>query len=251
MNQHQRFYDWIASTPPLFKTVGPFANLQELDIEPFQLANYEGNPRLGFLYQHLCTELLSHCTRYSVELEELQINHASGKTLGAIDLILHNHQNNRREHWEVAIKFYLLHQGTWYGPNAHDQLDIKLARMLNHQLKMSSTKEFLSQHPEFEHVSEHLLMQGRLYINPFSEEKVPTECLGWTLDSKQITGKWCYQSQWALINEPLYDLDKAFWATGRQDYKHPIAKPSNRFIHAQTRGGQFWFVVPDHWPDDS
>ncbi|MEF1212931.1 DUF1853 domain-containing protein, partial [Vibrio alginolyticus] len=30
----------------------------------------------------------------------------------------------------------------------------------------------------------------------------------------------------------------------------PIEKPLDRFIHAQTEDGQFWFVVPDSWPGD-
>ena len=77
--------------------------------------DYRGNPRLGFIYQYLSTQLLISSGRYSLELEEFQINDTNGQTLGAIDLILKNHQTNMQEHWEVAIKFYLLHQGIWYG----------------------------------------------------------------------------------------------------------------------------------------
>lgn len=248
MDTLQRFYDWVHQTPSLFQLTPPFVELQRLDITPLAKHDYQGNPRLGFLYQHLCTKLLVNSSRYSLLAEEIQINSSSGQTLGAIDLILRNNQSQQNEHWEVAIKFYLLHQGTWYGPNAHDQLDKKLGRMLSHQLKMSSTQEFLKQYPEYNDLTEQLLIQGRLYINPFSPETVPQLCLGLLLNQSQITGYWCYQSQWEQVGEPLYELEKPLWAIGLEEFANPIDKPNGRFVHAQTESGQFWFVVPDTWP---
>ncbi|KJY85368.1 type II citrate synthase [Vibrio galatheae] len=248
MHSLQRFYDWISTTPPLFEPKPPFEELSSLTCPPYIDEQYQGNPRLGFIYQHLCTQLLKASDNYSLLEEEIQINKANGQTLGAIDLILHNHELQRNEHWEVAIKFYLLHQGTWYGPNAHDQLDKKLDRMLSHQLKMSNASEFLQQYPEYDQLSEHVLIQGRLYTNPFSPETIPDECLGLKLNQSQISGHWCYQSQWQQIGEPLYELDKPLWAIGRQAFSQPLDKPEGRFVHAQTRSGQFWFVVPDNWP---
>lgn len=249
MSTLERFYHWIHQTPSLFKLTPPFVELKALDITPMAPLEYKGNPRLGFVYQFLCTELLSSSNHYSLLEEEIQINNSSGQTLGAIDLILRNNYSQQDEHWEVAIKFYLLHQGIWYGPNAHDQLDKKLERMLSHQLKMSSSKEFREQYPKHSSLSENLLMQGRLYINPFSPESVPSECLGMALNPTQISGLWCYQSQWEQIGEPLYALDKPLWAVGLEKYERPIDKPNDRFIHAQTQSGQFWFVVPDRWPN--
>ncbi|MEF1256152.1 MULTISPECIES: DUF1853 family protein [unclassified Vibrio] len=251
MSQLERFYHWIAAAPSLFELKAPFESLEHLIPPPLEASEYRGNPRLGFLYQYLCTELLKHSGHYQLEAEEIQVNQPSGQTLGAIDLILSNTIEQRLEHWEVAIKFYLLHQGTWYGPNAHDQLDIKLNRMLSHQLKMSARPEFLTQYPQYEDLSEHLLLQGRLYINPFSPEEVPQQCLGYRLNHSQISGYWCYQSQWEQIGEPLYPLEKPQWATGTDLFDTPIDKPNGRFVHAQSKEGQFWFVVPDSWPGAS
>lgn len=248
MSKLMLFYNWIANTPSLFKLTPPFESLLSLSSKtPVDIA-YEGNPRLGFLYQHLCSKFFENSDHYTIELEELQLNDSNGQTIGAIDLILKNSQTNKREHWEVAIKFYLLHQGTWFGPNAHDQLDKKLDRMLSHQLKMSNSKEFLVQRPEMNNLSKHLLLQGRLYINPFSSELTPTHCLGYEIDPSQISGYWCYEHQWELINEPLFELDKQYWATGLEQFEQPLKKPSGRFIHAQTQQKIFWFVVPDSWP---
>ncbi|AUI85635.1 type II citrate synthase [Vibrio azureus] len=251
MNDLDRFYQWIIETPPLFKLCPPFSTVADLPSLPFsQQQPYSGNPRLGFLYQHLCTTLFIESPRYKLLAEEIQLNDDSGRTIGAIDMILKNLESDQYEHWEVAIKFYLLHQGIWYGPNAHDQLHTKLERMLSHQLKMSKRKEFHQQLPLDKPASEHLLMQGRLYINPFSPEATPQQCLGYDLEPSQIAGYWCYIHQWEQITEPLYLLSKSLWAIGQTNYNEPIEKPSNKFVHAQTKGGQFWFIVPDSWPNN-
>ncbi|MDF2155259.1 DUF1853 family protein [Vibrio sp. CAU 1672] len=251
MNQIQRFYHWIASSAPIFKPQGPFVSLQDLVAGPLQdEEGYAGNPRLGFVYQHLCSKLLANSEQYEIVLEEAQLNRENGQTLGAIDLIVNNQWLNQLEHWEVAIKFYLLYQGSWYGPNAHDQLDKKLARMLSHQLKMSTSDEFIRRFPHLNVASEQLLMQGRLYINPFLTEPVPHSCLGYALDPEQITGFWCFRSQWEHIAEPVFKLEKPYWATGLSQYSHPASCPDDEFIHAQTRDGQFWFIVPDDWPNN-
>ncbi|EKO3811075.1 MULTISPECIES: DUF1853 family protein [Vibrio] len=250
MNSLQRFQQWIANTPPLFKLKSPFVTVKDIQTQALpDNEEYDGNPRLGFLYQYLCTKLLTCSPRYELVAEEVQLNDATGRTIGAVDLILKDVESNQHEHWEVAIKFYLLHQGVWYGPNAHDQLHKKLERMLNHQLKMSQREEFRQQLPLNSGPSEHLLMQGRLYVNPFSKEPIPTTCLGYELDPTQISGFWCYQSQWEQIKQPLYALPKPLWATGNEEFLDPIDKPSDRFVHAQTKDGQFWFVVPDTWPN--
>ncbi|EII2985689.1 DUF1853 family protein [Vibrio parahaemolyticus] len=251
MNQLQRLYQWITSSPPLFQLLPPFATLEDLSIKPLdESEEYQGNPRLGFLYQHLCTAALANSEEYEILAEEIQLNDSDGKTIGAIDLILKNRTLDQLEHWEVAIKFYLLHGGVWYGPNAHDQLHTKLDRMLSHQLKMSERPEFRQTLPLDQSPKERLLMQGRLYINPFSNEVPPKECLGFALNPSQISGYWCYQSQWSLINKPLYHLSKPNWAIGTDDFSQPIDKPMERFEHAQTADGEFWFIVPDNWPQN-
>ncbi len=252
MNHLQRFANWVLTTPSLFETNRPLVDLKHISLgrENLEIA-YKGNPRLGFIYQHLCSLILSNSEQYVLELEEIQINTDSGQTIGAIDFILKNHLTQTFEHWEVAIKFYLLHQETWFGPNAHDQLDKKLHHMLNHQLKMTSNSLFQQAFPDYRHINENLLMQGRLYINPFSDDPVPQECIGYTLNQEQISGYWCYQHQWDLINKPLYELKKSLWAIGLDEFSHPITKPTERFVHAQTKDGDFWFIVANDWPHNN
>ena len=161
MNHLQRFATWVLTTPSLFELQKPLVDLRHISVEGNNLGRtYQGNPRLGFIYQYLCSNILSNSKRYTVELEEVQINTDSGQTIGAIDLILRNHITQAFEHWEVAIKFYLLHHGTWYGPNAHDRLDKKLHHMLNHQLKMTSNSLFQQAYPDYLDMDENLLIQS-------------------------------------------------------------------------------------------
>ncbi len=63
------------------------------------------------------------------------------RTLGEFDLLVDN--RGCVEHWEVAVKFYLgsgdlRDTCRWFGPNTADRLDLKLARLTEHQLHLSS-----------------------------------------------------------------------------------------------------------------
>lgn len=59
MNQLQRLYQWITSSPPLFQLLPPFATLEDLSIKPLdESEEYQGNPRLGFFvsaFMYRCT----------------------------------------------------------------------------------------------------------------------------------------------------------------------------------------------------
>lgn len=212
------------------------------------VVNYSGNKRLGFVYQALCKQLFEQSEQYQVVAEEIQLI-ANRRTLGAIDFIV-QHQSNY-QHWEVAIKFYLLHDDHWYGPDSRDRLDLKLNHMLNHQLAMSATDTFKQQYPYISNITSHLFMQGRLYINPFEQNSLPQHCLGHRINQHSITGFWCYQHQWKQITEPLYRLDKINWIAGNVGQAERYILPNNPLqytVHCQDQTGQFWMIVPDNWP---
>ncbi|MGC9403396.1 DUF1853 family protein [Vibrio genomosp. F10] len=250
MDSLHRFYQWVITAPSLFEPRPPLDNLPALPHHSLPLGEtYSGNPRLGFLYQYLCERWFEHSDDHQIVMTEEQIN-VDGRTLGEIDFIIQDRSNHQFEHWEVAIKFYLLHGSHWYGPNSKDRLDIKLKRMIDHQLTMSQTASFKQKYPQISPISLHLLLQGRLYVNPFIDQDIPESCHGYALNASQIQGKWCYENQWHLIAEPLYPLEKYQWATGATKLGEPIDKPTDRFVHVQTSSGEFWFVVPNHWPNE-
>ncbi|MDA9556288.1 DUF1853 family protein [Vibrio sp.] len=249
---------WVLRTPTLF-TASPNtpiveyfpANINDQPSYPDIGNEYTGNYRLGFVYQYVCEQLIRHHPNYSILAEEIQLNKENGQTLGAIDLILSNLNTEGIEHWEVAIKFYLLKEGIWYGPNAHDQLDKKLDRMLSHQLMMSQTTLFKEQYPQWPQLDPKLLIQGRLYTNPFENEPVPNQCLNASLNTERIKGYWCYRSQVHLITSKLYHLNKPEWITGKTQDSKEVTEFGEKFIHCQDENGVFWFIMPEHWPEST
>jgi uncharacterized protein len=239
---------WMANTPTLFEYKPPIESHPPFKVnEQLTIDHYNGNLRLGFIYQHLCKQLFQASGHYCQIAEEVVLNE-QGRTVGSIDFILENKLHSQSEHWEVAIKFYLLHQGAWYGPNAQDRLDIKLNRMLTHQLTLSQRSSFRHAYPQWSQLNPHLLMQGRLYTNPFNNEFIPAKCLDYYLNQSQINGCWCYQHQARNITEDLYLLQKSEWMIGTANRSQSYQHNAQGFVHCQSESGVFWFIVPDHWP---
>ena len=63
------------------------------------------------------------------------------RTVGALDLILAA-PDGTHEHWEFAYKLFLqvdegVEWSSWLGPGGRDRLDVKVNRMLEHQLPLS------------------------------------------------------------------------------------------------------------------
>lgn len=256
--QDSRNLKWVIKTPTLFSPPHPFCETDwTQEFKPSKIVqSYSGPNRIGFYYQWLWLHLIQYSSRYQLIAEEIQL-HDEKQTIGALDFLVEDIQNKQTEHWEVAVKFYLLHKGLWHGPNGNDRLDIKLNRMLNHQLK-------LTEHPVFQEkfsldsqsILPRLIMQGRLYLNPFEKDSVPTNCMNHMLNPALELGSWCFAHQAHLITEPLYLLERAQWLDGDlKKVQHlDVSLQSEigtieRSVHTQSKNGHFWFIVPNHWED--
>ncbi len=101
--------------------------------------------RLGSYFEALLALWLQRDPRFELLARNLAVRRplrgGGRETLGELDLLVMNHLTGQPEHWEVAVKFYLGRlPGTaeagvqWVGPGLKDRLDIKLARLLDHQL---------------------------------------------------------------------------------------------------------------------
>lgn len=98
------------------------------------------------------------------------------RTIGELDFLVEDRGNGRLQHWEVAVKFYLgVAPGgdhrAWIGPGLRDRLDLKVERLLTHQLQ-------LARGPEAGRLLEELglpppepvcLLRGRLFYPPAAE----------------------------------------------------------------------------------
>lgn len=127
--------------------------LHLLDKNPQPLLDYLSglkSYRLGFYFEALLAFWLEHILQsqpFKKNVPVFQALEKGGrKTLGEFDFLFGQENEPRLQHWEATVKFYLYHKNKkgdvrWFGPAGQDRLDIKLARIFDHQLKLSKTKE--------------------------------------------------------------------------------------------------------------
>ena len=141
-----------------------------------QLINKQTDHRLGHYFETLINYWFTNSTRYQLLAQNLQV-HDGKQTIGEFDFIVHDRQENKTQHWEVACKFYLGIGNTknienWHGPMLKDKLVNKYQKMQAHQSK-------LSEHPVAQsllkklsiHIDQKIcLMKGRLFY-PLNQEK--------------------------------------------------------------------------------
>ncbi|OOE77008.1 DUF1853 family protein [Salinivibrio sp. ML290] len=209
---------------------------------------YKGPKRIGFYYQWLLTQLIDCHPHLGLEAEEIQINEG-GKTRGAIDFLVR--YQGQLEHWEVAVKFYLAHDNRWLGPNAKDALDIKVARMLDHQLALSSHPSFCQQYPHWQPSEKRLMVQGRLYRHYHHGEQPLPEWPPVNHDS--IGGWWCWPDalptdrEFAVLARDQWLSLPAF--ADLPKLERASLDELSRTCHLLDDSLTPWFVVPRDWPE--
>ena len=115
-------------------------HLRDLERDPTELVDFLlRNPtrRVGRYFEQLIEYALTHadCTLIATNH---QIHHGK-RVIGELDYVFNHH--SELIHWETALKFYLQHTDgqaltDFVGPNAADNLGLKLGRILDHQLPM-------------------------------------------------------------------------------------------------------------------
>ncbi|NHI00583.1 MULTISPECIES: DUF1853 family protein [Oceanimonas] len=182
--------------------------LLALDSHPDLLHRHCGDClRLGQYFEALWHFFLLDNPRFQVlGFNRQQV--VAGRTLGAFDLLLWDNQHRRVEHWELAVKFYLITdtrqpRDSALGINPCDRLRRKLDHMQQHQLR-------LSQRPE---VKRSLAAEG---LMPSHTRLVLKGRLFYPLDAplpkghEARTGRWGHEAP-AHGFEPQHKLG---WMTG-------------------------------------
>ncbi|GLU31663.1 DUF1853 family protein [Trinickia caryophylli] len=159
---------WLLMSPSLLREHGPLAALAhpgeavgERAAVAAWLSSLDRDPRT--LLRVLSAAPLTRLGRYAETLLGYYLEHGpaerlvaanvtlrrAGRTLGECDFLVQT-ANGRRLHWELGVKCYL-HTGSergvladYVGPNLLDRFDIKLARLVEHQLPLSATEAFAS-----------------------------------------------------------------------------------------------------------
>lgn len=214
--------------------------LLELDESP-ELLHLHCQPhrRLGFYFESLWHFFLLDHDRYQLLAHDWQ-QVVDGTTVGAFDFIVWDQRLKRIEHWELAVKFYLISQqdnpfDSAFGMNPRDKLRRKHQHMLNHQL-------MLSQQP---HVRQHL---KRLGLLPQHKRLILKGRLYYPASCQQFLSEHGERGIWGLESpKPGFIAQhKLGWLTGGR-HSERLDRKQN-FSDAK---GNWYIQVDKEWLDDT
>lgn len=262
--RHQRVFDLMAALPADYPDrISRLAACQDW-LSALESASQR---RLGLYVEELYACLMTEVLGWELLGRNLQIMDG-GRTLGELDFLLRNPLSGEVEHHELAVKFYLgtdMEGPCWRGPNSRDRLDLKLARLLEHQVKMAqhhATHAMLAERRLPRPAQSRFLLPGYL----FYPEGVPMLPPPDAADN-HLHGNWMRASQLdAALLQTCVVLQKPDWlGAWRQDCEPNgtaaieqagrIADGAGPTLFAQLEWQEDewverrrFFLVPDHWP---
>lgn len=213
------------------------SRLLELDRAPGILLHHcHGQRRLGQYFESLWHFYLLDSPRFQLIAHNWQ-QVEQGITLGAFDFILWDNRLKRIEHWEIAVKFYLITApnepfGHALGTNPCDKLRQKLEHMTQRQLPLSQKPTIANKLRQQGLDPEHhrLILKGRLYY--------PRHCRQ-LLCPEGERGEWGYQP-------PADDFraqHKRSWFTGHS----PSDVQATGHCYLGDKGNWYFYMAQD-WP---
>jgi hypothetical protein len=287
---------WLLFSPDLLRAQPPAGMLAE----PFESADEAAatldwlvaeDARPDALHRHIAAAHVTRLGRYAECLLAWSLQHGpaarlvaanvalrrNGLTLGECDFLVQT-QASRRLHWELAVKCYL-HAGEsraqladYVGPNLQDRFDVKLRRLLDHQLPLSARAEFAS----LGHAGPwdaQMFIKGWLFYRDDGTPAEPAE-----IDPNHARGWWTTRADWPALAAPRGDawavLPRLQWLSRRRRSGDAAAAglfdiPALSAQLAQHSGPTMvaafaaddkdgaWretsrgFVVPDPWPEQA
>jgi hypothetical protein len=176
-------------------------------------------------------------------------------TVGELDLVVVDEQTHQVFHLELACKFYLQlqcnRQTYWIGPGLKDRLDIKLHRLLNHQLRLVETEagRSLLQQKGWLPIRSCSLFKGRRFYALTECENSRAEWV-WGTAAQILNHYEGFNWQWQQLTKdewlaPLQSL------TREQSLHMILSRPIDRPVQLAAIDGErevkrlFW--VPDDW----
>lgn len=166
--------------------------LKALDQDPSPLLEFLGqlrSTRIGLRFEYMLWFWLLDTDYHTYKLIGHSIQKTKGtQTIGELDFLVYNTTEQRIEHWEVALKYYLgekdLSLPYWYGLNREDTLLKKLAYFTERQFQF---EEALGHRID----QRFAVLKGQLYSpQHMQHSKLPK----W-LNSHRRIGYWGFQTQ--------------------------------------------------------
>ncbi|MBP0589122.1 DUF1853 family protein [Paraburkholderia sp. LEh10] len=285
--------DLLRAQPPGGVLAAPFESPEQAAATMDWLEAQDADP--APLHRHIAAARVTRLGRYAECLLAWFLKHGpaarliaanvplrrAGVTLGECDFLVET-QTGRRLHWELAVKCYL-HAGdgldassgalanalaSYVGPNLQDRFDLKLAHLLDHQLRLSAREEFASLGHRGPWDAQ-MFVKGWLFYRNGSGARDPVE-----IDPAHARGWWSTRAEWPSFSADHADawilLPRLEWLAPRvHDAGH-----ASSFVSAATLEQQLahqtgptmvaafvghaegkWiersrgFIVPDDWPE--
>lgn len=195
--------------------------------------------RLGLYYERLWQFALAQAPDVELLVANLPIRQG-GQTLGELDLILRDAEGVH--HLELAVKFYLgLQTGDrrrhdhWLGPGSHDRLDIKLQRLCEHQLRLSSSQQAQALLTELtcRQIKSALWLGGYLF-QPWQDGCEPPT----GANPMHLGGSWLRLCDW--LHSAVTDSDAQWQPLPRQTWLAPAQLEDSQLWQAEDV--QQWIV---------
>lgn len=118
----------------------------DIEMESFQPQAIPQNIRLGHQMEYVFKQLVAHSNTYKVVLHNLPIKQDK-RTIGEIDFILEDAQNQQLIHVELTYKFYIINPEIsepihrLMGPNRRDMFFTKMEKIKNEQFSLLHGEE--------------------------------------------------------------------------------------------------------------
>lgn len=263
--------EWVRASPPLYRSAGDIqladAYFKDVTVDPQSapLAPSK-DQRLGRRVEQLVQRLIEAHPDLNIIAQNIAIRDTQ-RTVGELDLLVHDTVNDLYQHWEVTLKFYLGVSAThWPGPNPSDNLRRKARRMFDHQFPLSNSPLCHQRLQELgiPRIDEkRLLSRGALfypatYELPPPAESHPLHTRGtWWLDS-ELPASWQWEilprEQWIGMSS-LSDKGITLLATHQMvDYVQSARSPVMVFGHqsqSSSVASKLGFIVTDQWLADA
>nr|WP_299344783.1 DUF1853 family protein [Allomuricauda sp.] len=171
------------STPPLWQ--GTQFGVTQFDFPQMDLSNFSAKPipeniRLGHKMEHVFAQLIQWDNSYKVVIQNESIRKGKN-TVGEIDFVLKNSNDQSYLHVELTYKFYIIDPTIsepihrLMGPNRRDMFFTKLKKIKKEQFALLQTAEakqiLISKHIDTKNLK-HLVCYKAQLFQPFDAEKV-------------------------------------------------------------------------------
>lgn len=261
---------WILNTPSMMRAPAGIQDwtwlCEQFSSEPAFPGSsvVSENKRLGLYYENLVFEILSKTLKNNKLKRNIQVK-SNKITVGEFDFV--GSAPFGDFHLECAVKFYLrVGSGAslshFIGPGKKDRLDIKWARLLQHQLPLSDTEAGREQLIKLGLApsTKALLLQGYLF-HPLSDPD-PVE-LAAEINPNHLAGWWVKPSQMNLLdnNSRYAVLEKPYWlspkvesavcitqlSTLAANYGFPQLISRGNWLNGKWQEIDRGFIVPEAW----